>query len=543
MVFTGCSLDIKMNSLTLLMAQINPTVGAIQTNTDKIISIISEHQSQHDIIVFPELCLCGYPPEDLLLHEQFYTHINKAVDQITQQVKQSYVIIGHPILHNNIRFNAASILHQGKIILTYHKQHLPNHGVFDEKRYFQPGKPHAAIFTVKNHSIGICICEDLWQDGPVELLAQNGAEVVLCLNASPFDQTKYQQRIQRLSKLSQLGISLVYVNQTGGQDELVFDGQSLAIDKSSKLCARSEVFSEHLHSLTYTNHTFQGHITPLLDLPALIYKALTLGLSDYIHKNNFKSVVLGLSGGIDSALTLAIAVDAIGPTNVHVVMLPSRYNAEESLVDAIEQANTMHVAYSILPIEPAFQVFLDSLSELFANKPADVTEENLQARIRGIMLMAISNKTGALLLSTSNKSESATGYSTLYGDMCGGFAPLKDVLKTMVYQLAHYRNQNAEVIPNRVLTKPPSAELAPNQKDQDSLPDYAILDSIITAFVEQKSSLEDIVSLGYDKALVQRIIKLIQRNEYKRRQAPPGLKITSCAFDKDWRYPITYLEN
>ena len=532
-----------MSALILLMAQINPIVGAIEANTNKIINIIEAHQHTHHILLFPELCLTGYPPEDLLLHDEFYEKVNLAIEKILPKIKQSYVIIGYPLRQKNQVFNAASVFHQGKLILTYHKQNLPNYGVFDEKRYFEPGKAHAAIFTVKGYSIGICICEDLWQEGPVELLAEQGSELILCLNASPFDNTKYQQRIQRLSVLSLLNVSLVYVNLVGGQDELVFDGQSLAVDKKGHLCARSKTFSEHLHTINYHNCTFKGEMIPLLDKTALIYQALTCGLSDYIQKNNFDSVVLGLSGGIDSALTLALAVDAVGANKVHAVMLPSRYNAEESLTDAIQQANTMKVKYTILSIEPTFKVLLHSLSPLFSDLPTDVTEENLQARIRGILLMAISNKMGGLLLSTSNKSEAAVGYSTLYGDMCGGFSPLKDVLKTTVYELAHYRNKHNAVIPSNVITKPPSAELAPNQTDQDSLPDYTTLDAIITAFVERKASSHEIIQLGYENELVNKIIKLIQKNEYKRQQSPPGIKITHCSFDKDWRYPITFQNN
>lgn len=524
-----------MNRLTILMAQINPSVGSIEYNTQKILQTIKQFEKNHDLIIFPEMCITGYPPEDILLHPSLYGQIQLAIDKIKNATSSCYVIIGYP----SAEHNTAAVIHQGEIIHTYHKQRLPNEGVFDEKRYFIPGQNNNTLFNIKSISIGLCICEDLWQVGPVESMIENNAELIISINASPFDHSKHQKRIQRLTSLSKMGAGMIYVNQVGGQDELVFDGRSLAIDSQGTLCVQSNAFVECYESIIYQNKTFDGYKAPAIETIDLIYHALTCGINNYILKNNFKSVILGLSGGIDSALTLALAVDAIGADNVHALLLPSRYNAQESLDDAILQAQTLGVDYTILSIEPLFCTAQETLSDLFHNKLLNITQENIQARIRGMLLMAYSNNTHALLLTTSNKSEAATGYCTLYGDMCGGFSPLKDILKTQIYQLAHYRNSISAVIPERVITRPPSAELAPNQKDQDSLPDYAILDAIIIAFVENKLSISQIINMGYPQNIVERVITLIQKNEYKRRQSAPGIKISTCSFDRDWRYPIT----
>ncbi|AHE67481.1 NAD+ synthase [Legionella oakridgensis] len=526
-------------ALTLLMAQINPTVGAITANTEKIINVIQTHQEHHDVIVFPELTITGYPPEDLLFRHELYRRVEQALETIQKNTQHCYVVIGHPSLHDEQRFNAASVLHKGMCIAHYHKQMLPNYGVFDEERYFTAGKANPCVWVVKGYQLGLCICEDLWQTGPVDQLIQAKTDLMICINASPFDYEKYSQRETLLRHYAKQGLSIVYVNQIGGQDELLFDGQSLAMNHEGQVMARAPAFTEHLQTIQFKNHHLQGTITPLLVQEALIYQALVCGLRDYIEKNGFPGVLLGLSGGIDSALTLAIAVDALGAERVHAVMMPSRYTAAMSLEDAMQQLNTLQVQHTTLSIEPAFKTLLTTLAASFTGLPPDVTEENMQARIRGLLLMALSNKTGNMVITTSNKSEAAVGYATLYGDMVGGFAVLKDVLKTQVYALARYRNSISAVIPERVFTRAPSAELAENQTDQDTLPDYTILDAIITYYMEYNLSAEEISERGYPLDIVQRVIKLITRNEYKRRQSAPGIKISSCAFGRDWRYPIT----
>lgn len=525
--------------LSILMAQMNPIVGAIDINAAKIIDIIKNNQTDHDVIIFPELALTGYPPEDLLFRKQFFHQIDTAMQRIKASIMDCHVIVGHPSLEGSLIYNSASVFSQGKCIALYHKQHLPNYGVFDEKRYFTKGEAVPCIFSIKGYQIGLCICEDLWQPGPVDQVIDAQADILFCINASPFDEKKPSHRESLLQGYAKKGLVIIYVNQIGGQDELVFDGQSVAFDTTGKLCARSLAFEEHLSTVTLKGHQLHGHITAPLSREALLYKALVCGLSNYIEKNKFPGVLLGLSGGIDSALTLCIAVDALGASRVHAVMLPSRYTAPMSEEDAKQQAKTLNVKYSTLPIEPAFQTLLTTLSPQFIGYSNDTTEENLQARIRAVLLMALSNKTGHLLLTTSNKSETAVGYTTLYGDMAGGFAVLKDVYKTTVYALAHYRNSISAVIPSRVLTRAPSAELAPDQTDQDTLPAYDVLDAIISNYMEEDRDAETIIQQGFAAKDVLGVLKRIQQNEYKRRQAPPGIKITTRAFGRDWRYPIT----
>lgn len=525
--------------LNVLMAQINPTVGAIEANCTQIINIITTHQPEYDLIVFPELALTGYPLEDLLFRKELHKQVTASLAQIQTSTKDTHVIIGYPKFEAGHYFNAASVFFQGEQIQEYHKQNLPNYGVFDETRYFTAGSDHPCIFQIADHKLGLIICEDLWRPGPVEALIKLGISTLIIINASPFDYEKYPRREQLLKHYAQQGIAIIYVNQIGGQDELLFDGASLAIDKTGKVCARAPAFETNLASLTLQDSHINGLITPLLDKEALIYKALVLGTKDYVEKNHFPGVLLGLSGGIDSALTLAIAVDALGADRVHAVLMPSQYNLSISKDDALEQIHNLGVAYSILPIEPIYHSIDATLETSFQGLAADATEENIQARIRGLLLMALSNKTGTMLLTTSNKSETAVGYATLYGDMAGGFAVLKDVLKTQVYALAKYRNKITPIIPQRVIDRPPSAELRPNQTDQDSLPDYALLDAIITAFMQDNLTSEELSQQGYDTAEVDKIIQLIRRNEYKRRQSAPGIKISPMAFGKDWRYPIT----
>ena len=521
------------------MAQINPKVGAINDNAKIIISIVEAHQHNHDVIIFPELALTGYPPEDLLFRNSLYLQVEDALKSIKKSIKDCCVIVGHPSQEGHLYYNSASIIANGDRIALYHKQHLPNYGVFDEKRYFEKGDATPCLFTIKNHRFGLCICEDLWQPGPVEQLIAAKVDTMICINASPFDETKYSLRESLLRTYAKQGLTIVYVNQVGGQDELVFDGQSLVMDNKGEISARAPAFTEHLQSVVMQNNNIHSDIAPLLPHDALVYQALVCGLKDYVEKNRFPGVLLGLSGGIDSALTLCLAVDALGASRVQAILLPSRYTADMSNEDAAIQAKALGVNFITLPIEPAFTTLLETLAPSFNGLPADLTEENLQARIRGVLLMALSNKSGNMLLTTSNKSEVAVGYSTLYGDMAGGFAVLKDVLKTSVYALARYRNTLKPVIPERVLTRAPSAELANNQTDQDSLPDYSILDAILTGYMNNNLSAEDIIQHGYAAEDVLKVIRLIKRNEYKRRQSAPGVKISTCAFGRDWRYPLT----
>jgi NAD+ synthase (glutamine-hydrolysing) len=521
------------------MAQINTTVGATAVNAEKVIDIIKKNQMHHDVIIFPELALTGYPPEDLLFRKKLFHQVDVALNLIQSNTLDCHVIIGHPSLEGSVIFNSASIFANGQRIALYHKQHLPNYGVFDEQRYFMKGDNTPCLFSIKGYQVGLCICEDLWQPGPVEQILEANADILFCLNASPFDEHKPSHREALLRNYAKQGIIIIYVNQVGGQDELVFDGQSLAFDATGQLCARSLAFEEHLNTVILKDHLLLGDIRTPLSREALMYKALVCGLNNYIEKNKFSGVLLGLSGGIDSALTLCIAVDALGASRVHAVMLPSRYTAAMSEEDAKQQAEALQVQYSTLPIEPAFQTLLTTLSPAFVGYPKDTTEENLQARIRAVLLMALSNKTGYLLLTTSNKSETAVGYTTLYGDMAGGFAVLKDVLKTSVYALAHYRNNLSPVIPSRVLTRPPSAELAPNQTDQDTLPKYDVLDAIISFYMDDNLDADAIIQKGFAADEVLSVLNRIQQNEYKRRQAPPGIKVTTRAFGRDWRYPIT----
>jgi len=528
-----------MKKLNILMAQINPMIGAINANADHIINVIKNHQTSHDLIVFPELVLTGYPPEDLLLRASFHQQIAEALTKISAVVEDCHVLVGHPYITNAQCFNSATVFYQGNRLAIYHKQKLPNYAVFDEARYFTPGEKEPCVLTVDGYRFGIAICEDIWNNEPIDQLIQAGVKNLICLNASPFHYNKYQERETLLQGLAHRGFSVIYINQVGGQDELVFDGQSLAVDSNGKICARAKAFREDLSTVQIDNNIMSGKIEPLLTKNESIYQALVFGLRDYVEKNGFPGVLIGLSGGIDSALTLAIAVDALGASRVHAVMMPSRYTAEMSVSDAQEQINTLGVSSNLLSIEPAYNAFLSTLAPAFEGYKTDTTEENLQARIRGTLLMALSNKTGKMVLTTSNKSETAVGYATLYGDMAGGFSVLKDLLKTQVYTLARYRNSVSAIIPERVLTRAPSAELAENQTDQDSLPNYDILDSIIIDYMENNLPASEIIDKGFKSDEVIKVIKLIQRNEYKRRQAAPGVKISPRAFGRDWRMPIT----
>ena len=531
----------------LVMGQINPVVGDVSGNVKKIIQAANEARDtlNADLIVFPELTLTGYPPEDLLLRPGLSKRVDKGLRKLKKKIKDVAVLVGHPagVVREEL-YNAASLIADGECLATYFKQHLPNYSVFDEKRYFVEGK-EACVVEYKGIKFGITICEDIWFTEPTSQAADAGAEIILNLNASPFRQGKWQLREAELKqRVIETGLPIVYVNQVGGQDELVFDGCSFVLSATGEKIVRAPAWQEILFPVSLKHNAEQG-LSVVGELAeketelAMIYQALVIGLRDYVEKNHFSSVVIGLSGGIDSALTLALAFDAIGPERVSTVMMPSQYTAQMSLDDAQEMADGLLVEHSIIAIDSLFEQFLASLSEQFAGKYVDTTEENIQARIRGTLLMAISNKTGAMVLSTGNKSEMAVGYSTLYGDMAGGYSPLKDVYKTLVYRLSEYRNSLSEVIPQRIITRPPSAELAPNQLDQDSLPPYEILDLILERYIAEDWCYEELVAAGSDAEMVARVIKMVDRNEYKRRQAPPGIRITSRAFGRDRRYPIT----
>lgn len=526
-------------TLKVLMAQINTTVGAIVANEQKIIDIIKSQQTHHHVIAFSELVLTGYPPEDLIYRKELHEASEQSLLRIQKATENCHVIVGHPTITPEGCYNSLSVFYKGQKIQQYHKQNLPNYAIFDEARYFIPGPKNTCILDIEDHKIGILICEDLWQPGPADDLISEEVSTIISLNASPFDYDKYSKREESIKRYALHGVNVVYINQVCGQDELLFDGQSLVMDKKGAICARAPAFEECLLTVELNKNNISGPIAPLLGFEQLIYKALVYGTRDYVQKNKFPGVLVGLSGGIDSALTLAVAADALGADKVHAVLMPSRYTADMSNEDALKQVNALNVSYSILPIEPVFASINQTLADDFKGLAADLTEENIQARIRGMLLMALSNKTGKMVLTTSNKSESAVGYATLYGDMAGGFSVLKDVLKTQVFALAQYRNTLSSVIPERVITRPPSAELRENQKDQDSLPEYPILDGIIVSYVENNLTAAEIIKKGYEPAVVEKVIKLIKRNEYKRRQAAPGIKISPLAFGKDWRYPIT----
>jgi len=531
--------------VTFALAQINPTVGDLKRNADKIIDHCRRARGA-DVIVFPELCISGYPPEDLLLRGDFLDACAARLRSVAAATAEFTltVIVGHPLLENGKVFNALTVLQGGDAIETYRKRRLPNYTVFDEKRYFTAGRKPATV-TIAGLRVGLAICEDLWHRAPVAQTVAAGVDLIVAINASPFHNRQAFLReegvVVKQSRRHQT--PLIYLNQVGGQDGLVFDGSSVAVNADGEIAARLPAFIECMRRVNFRPGdgftVAPNQITARLEGAELIYRALTLGVSDYIDKNNFRGAVLGLSGGVDSALTLAIAVDALGPKRVTAVMLPSRHTSAMSIEDARAEAEALGVRRHEISIEPLYQSALEQLQPLFAGRDVDATEENIQARCRGLILMALSNKFGDLLLTTGNKSEMAVGYATLYGDMAGGFSALADVPKTLVYELARYRNTVSAVIPGRVLTRAPTAELAPDQTDQDSLPPYDVLDPILEAFVERDLPPEDIIKAGFDAATVHRVVGLVVANEYKRRQAAPGVRVTSRAFGKDRRYPIT----
>lgn len=535
-----------MSQLSICLAQLDFTVGAIDGNTAVILKTIREQSVEHDIIVFPELAITGYPPEDLLLRDDHQRAVDNAVEQISAAASDCVVIVGHPSRVGEQLFNSVSVLHRGECLQRYHKQRLPNTGVFDEQRYFVPGH-QSEVFEWQGKRIGLMICEDLWHPEPLQQLRNDEVDIILSVNASPYQIDKHQQRLGILrQRVAEIDKPIIYLNNCGAQDELIFDGHSLVIDASGELVAELPHCEQAVATVMVNELLTCDGYTPKSVAAAAdqmdmgeVYDALVLALRDYVNKNGFSNVVLGLSGGIDSALTLALAVDALGAERVQAVMMPFKYTSSMSLEDAEQQAKDAGVRYDVVPIEPMFDAFMGQLAPFFEHTETDTTEENLQSRCRGVLLMALSNKTGALVLTTGNKSEVAVGYATLYGDMCGGFAPIKDVPKQLVFKLATYRNTRSLVIPERVITRPPSAELAPDQVDTDSLPDYSDLDRILALYVEQDWSLADIVAAGFVEADVRRVVKLVDLNEYKRRQSAVGPKITSRNFGKDRRYPIT----
>ncbi len=533
-------------NLRIALAQINLLVGDIAGNAQRVLEAARHARDAQgaQAVVFPELTLTGYPPEDLLLRNEMAGRVEQALDRLCAEAVGIDLILGYPRWRAGKRYNAAGVIRDGRIVGEYHKALLPNYSVFDEKRYFEPGGGPCVV-DIHGVAVGITICEDIWFQEPAGKAVAAGAKLLLNLNASPFHSGKAPEREELLRKrATEAGVPIVYVNLVGGQDELVFDGGSFVMSAEGELSQRLCFFDECNGVAEFSEARGRYAPKPAAIAPGTseeegIYRALVLGVRDYARKNGFKGAVLGLSGGIDSAVTLAIAVDALGADQVDVVLMPSRYTADMSIEDAIRQAETLGVFHRTIPIEPAFDAFLEMLKAEFRGLEPDVTEENIQARCRGIVLMAISNKKGRILLTTGNKSEVSVGYATLYGDMAGGFAPLSDVLKTMVYRLAEYRNRDAEVVPRRVIERPPSAELAPDQQDSDSLPPYEVLDQILIRHVELDQSQAEIVAQGFDEALVMRVAGLVTRNEYKRRQAPPGVRITRRAFGRDRRYPLT----
>ncbi len=533
-----------MKSYKIALSQFSPYVGNIELNVQRMIEQANQAKKQNaNIIVFPELSTIGYPAEDLLLRPSLTKRTAQAFEQLAS-VKDIVMVFGFV---NNAedgqRYNSAAVMKDGQVLGVYNKQNLPNYSVFDEKRYFNEGHQHL-VFEYLGHKFGVLICEDVWSLQTVQQLAQLNVETVLVLNASPYEVGKPQHRILTLKELAkQLNLHLVYSNQVGGQDDLVFDGTSFIINNNGEVAFQAPSFKEDLYIIDYEieNKAYKTVApAPALDTMAEIYQSLVMATRDYVQRSGFPGVILGLSGGIDSALTLAIAVDAIGADKVQAVMMPYTYTSQISVEDATEQAKRMGVTFGIAEIHPIVNSFMQTLFPFFGNSPADATEENLQARARGTLLMGLSNKFGNLVLSTGNKSELAVGYCTLYGDMVGGFAVLKDVYKTIVFELAKYRNSISEtpVIPERVITRPPSAELRPDQKDQDSLPAYDVLDAILYAYIEEDMSQDDIISKGFDKEVVEKVIHLVDRNEYKRRQGSIGPRISSRAFSRERRYPI-----
>ncbi len=549
-------------TLKIAIAQLNFVVGDLAGNARKIIDAArTAHAQGARLLLTPELSICGYAAEDLFLRPAFIAGCDEAVRTVARELANldsMTVVVGHPSGHSvrsrsvavQMRHNAASVIREGRILETYAKRELPNYQVFDERRYFTPGEG-SCVFEVGGVSVGLLICEDAWFDEPAQLAKRSGAEVLAVINASPYHVGKEGERVARMAERAQAaGLPLIYAHLVGGQDEVIFDGASFALQADGTTAAQAASFKEEI---TYLELERQGgsmrvvaqQVPAARGAPAQLWDALVLGVRDYVGKNGFPGAILGLSGGIDSALVLAVAVDALGKDKVRAVMMPSPYTADISWIDAREMASRLGVRYDEISIKATFESFKSALAGEFQGLPEDATEENIQARIRGTLLMALSNKLGSIVLTTGNKSEMATGYCTLYGDMAGGFAVIKDLLKTTVFELARWRNENdpygtgAQPIPERIITRPPSAELRPDQTDQDSLPPYDILDGILARYMQDDESVDAIIAAGYERAVVERVVRLIKINEYKRRQAPVGIRVTHRSFGKDWRYPIT----
>jgi NAD+ synthase (glutamine-hydrolysing) len=534
------------HNVNVALAQVDLAVGDVAGNTQKIIDYAGRARDElaADLVVFPELSVCGYPPEDLLFHVGLRYMVENAIEEIRSKITGVAILIGFPEYSENEIFNACAVIKDGKVLGHYRKQRLPNYSVFDEERYFSSGAG-PSVFAINGVRIGLTICEDVWSPEAMAACRSAGAECVIAINGSPYETTSQANREAQVRKrVLEIQLPVIYVNMVGGQDELVFDGGSFAMAADGNVRLRAPAFDEGLFSVMLRGTASgvvpdSGDCSELLSEEASVYKALVTGTRDYIEKHGFPGVVLGLSGGIDSALVATIACDAIGAEKVRAVMMPFHYTSAMSQEDAARQASMLGIGYDVIPIEPMYEATIAQLAPVLGDREPDATEENIQARCRGLLLMAISNKTGRMLLTTGNKSEMAVGYATLYGDMAGGFAPIKDCSKTLVYKLARYRNTLGDAIPERVITRPPSAELRPDQKDTDSLPDYDILDPILEAFIEEDLSVAEIAERGFDRDTVLRILEMVKRNEYKRRQAPPGVRISVRAFGRDWRYPIT----
>ena len=528
--------------IVLALAQINCTVGDLQGNAARILGYAGRARDQGaDLVLTPELSLCGYPPEDLLLRDGFYRDCRRELDALAAKIAGITAVVGFPELGaDGRRYNAAAVLRDGRVVAVARKHDLPNYEVFDEKRYFTAWN-EPCILEIKGVRFGLTICEDVWWPEAPAMAKAAGAEVILSINASPYHKRKQATRHQVFREwIHASRLPMVYVNLVGGQDELVFDGASCVLDAEGNVVRQAPYFEESLELVEFDGaKPVAGPVSKELPVEAEIYAALVLGTRDYLGKNGFPGALLGLSGGVDSALTLAIACDALGADKVRAVMMPTQYTAQMSLDDAREMARRVGVRYDIIPIKPVFDSFLATLAREFEGRAPDLTEENLQARIRGTILMSLSNKFGSIVLTTGNKSEMAVGYSTLYGDMAGGYAVIKDLAKTLVWDVTRYRNTVSDIIPENIITRPPSAELRDNQTDQDSLPPYETLDAIMEGYMELNRSPAEIVAQGYSPADVRRVVGLIKKSEYKRRQAPPGVRITFRGFGKDWRYPIT----
>jgi NAD+ synthase (glutamine-hydrolysing) len=532
--------------LRLALGQLNMLVGDVAGNAQKIVAAAERacRDLDTDLLVLPELTLSGYPPEDLLFHRGFRVAVEKGLATVRGARASCGVLLGFPEYAGTQIFNSAALIERGEIRATHRKSCLPNYKVFDEKRYFEQGA-QPTVVDFRGFRVGILVCEDIWEREPAQLAKSAGAEMFVVLNASPYEIHKQRNREDIVRRcVRENGLPVVYVNMLGGQDELVFDGNSFVMDASGNVVMRAPPFEEGLYTVEFERADGVVRPVPAAVAPELgdaesVYRTLVLGVRDYVGKHGFPGVVLGLSGGIDSALTLAIAVDALGKERVHAVMMPSPYTSQMSLDDAKGQAQSLDVKYSVLPIGDMMKAAEATLRDEFAGRAPDTTEENIQSRCRMVLLMGISNKTGKMLLTTGNKSEMAVGYATLYGDMAGGFAPIKDCSKLLVYRLAEYRNTVSPVIPRRVIERAPSAELRPDQKDSDSLPPYEVLDPILEAFIEDDLSVDEICAKGFERATVVRVLDLVKRNEYTRRQAPPGVRVSRRAFGRDWRYPIT----